>query len=105
MAGTVLVPLSLIPIALASKSSEPKLRELRLNEIILEETKMLLKGLPLGAAAVLLLAVDWFAFHDIREPHTFRDYLTLAASMLVFFRVGCELVHNSMVYFTDHLQR
>jgi hypothetical protein len=48
--------------------------------------------LPLGAAAVLLLAVDWFAFHDIFEPHTFRDYLTLAASLLVFFRFGWELL-------------
>jgi hypothetical protein len=66
---------------------------------------MVLKGLPLGAAAVLLLAVDWFAFHDIREPHTFRDYLTLVASMLVFLRVGWELVDSSMVHFADHPQR
>lgn len=50
------------------------------------------KILTLGAAAVLLLAVDWFAFHDILEPHTFRDYLTLVASMLVFFRFGWELL-------------
>lgn len=50
------------------------------------------KVLPLGVAAVLLLAVDWFAFHDIREPHTFRDYLTLAASIVVFFRFGWELL-------------
>jgi hypothetical protein len=54
----------------------------------------------LGAAAVF-----WFAFHDIREPHTFRDYLTLVASMLVFFRVGWELVDSNMVHFTDHPQQ
>jgi hypothetical protein len=46
--------------------------------------------LLLAAAALLLVAVDWFAFHDFREPHTFRDYLTLAASILVFFRLGWE---------------
>ena len=50
------------------------------------------KVLPLGTAAVLLLAVDWFAFHDIREPHTFRDYLTLIASVLVFLRFGWVLL-------------
>jgi hypothetical protein len=53
---------------------------------------MMRKVLPLGAATVLLLAVDWFAFHDLGEPHTFRDYLTLVASMLVLFRFGWELV-------------
>jgi hypothetical protein len=50
------------------------------------------KGLPLGVATLCLLAVDWFAFHDFREPHTVRDYLTLLASLLVFFHVGRELV-------------
>ena len=53
------------------------------------------KILPLGAAAVLLLAVDWFAFHDLREHHTVRDYLTLVASMLVLFRFGWELLDTS----------
>jgi hypothetical protein len=51
--------------------------------------------LPLGAAAVLLLIVDWFAFHDLGEHHTFRDYLTLVASVLVFFRFGWELLDTS----------
>jgi hypothetical protein len=59
---------------------------------IVKETDMVGKVLPLGAAAVLLLAVDWFAFHDIREPHTFRDYLTLVESALVFFRVGWDAI-------------
>ena len=56
--------------------------------------------LPLGAAAVLLLAVDWFAFHDIGEPHTFRDYLTLVASLLVFFRFGGELLDKTKMRVT-----
>ena len=33
---------------------------------------------------LLLLSVDWLTFHDLFEPHTVRDYLTLAASLLVF---------------------
>src|SRR5262245_58230157 len=51
---------------------------------IVRETEMMRKALPLGVAAVLLLAVDWFTFHDLREPHTVKDYLTLFASLLVF---------------------
>jgi hypothetical protein len=66
---------------------------------IVRETDMR-KAIPLGAATVLLLAVDWFAFHDIREPHTFRDYLTLVASMLVFFRFGWELMDGGKVRVT-----
>jgi hypothetical protein len=46
----------------------------------------------LGAAVLLLMIVDWFAFHDFFEPHTFRDYLTLFASGLVFLQFGMELV-------------
>jgi hypothetical protein len=49
------------------------------------------KILVLGAATLILLAVDLFAFHDLREPHTARDYLTLLASVLVFFSLGMEL--------------
>jgi hypothetical protein len=66
---------------------------------------MVRQGLTLGAAAVLLLAVDWLAFHDIREPHTFRDYLTLVASMLVFFRVGWELLDSGIVHVTGRSHR
>lgn len=32
----------------------------------------------------LLLVIDWLAFHDIFEPHSLRDGLTLLASVLVF---------------------
>jgi hypothetical protein len=41
-------------------------------------------GLVIVAATLLLLAVDWLAFHDLREPHTVRDWLMLVASALVF---------------------
>jgi hypothetical protein len=56
------------------------------------------KAVPLAAAALLLVAVDWLAFHDFREPHTFRDYLTLLASVLVFFRFGWELLDGGGVF-------
>ena len=37
-------------------------------------------------ASLLLLAVNWLAFHDFREPHTVRDWLMLLASVLVFIQ-------------------
>jgi hypothetical protein len=45
------------------------------------------KALTLGAATLCLLV-----FHDFREPHTVRDYLTLLASLLVFFCFANELI-------------
>jgi O-antigen ligase len=41
-------------------------------------------------ASLLLLAIDWLAFHDFREPHTVRDWLMLVASVLVFLKFGKE---------------
>jgi hypothetical protein len=41
-----------------------------------------------------LLAVDWLTFHDLFEPHTVRDYLMLAASLLVFVYVGLDIFHG-----------
>lgn len=32
-------------------------------------------GLLMIAAGLLLLAVNWLAFHDFREAHTVRDWL------------------------------
>ena len=58
----------------------------------LQETEIMRKGLTLGAATLCLLVVDWFTFHDFHEPHTVRDYLTLLASILVFFCFGNELI-------------
>ena len=43
-------------------------------------------SLLMGAASLLLLAVNWFAFHDFREAHTVRDWLMLFASVLVFIQ-------------------
>ena len=36
------------------------------------------------AASLLLLVVNWLAFHDFGEAHTVRDWLVLLASLLVF---------------------
>ena len=49
------------------------------------------KILTLGAAALCLLVVNWFTFHDFLEPHTVRDYLTLLASVFVFLCFVDEL--------------
>ena len=38
----------------------------------------------------MLLAVNWFAFHDFREAHTVRDWLMLFASVLVFIQFARE---------------
>lgn len=38
------------------------------------------------AASLLLLVVNWLAFHDFREAHTVRDWLMLLASVLVFLQ-------------------
>lgn len=35
-------------------------------------------------ANLLLLVVNWLAFHDFGEAHTVRDWLMLLASLLVF---------------------
>jgi hypothetical protein len=48
----------------------------------------MLDDLLMFAAALLLLIVNWLAFHDLGEPHTVRDWLVLAASLLMFFEFG-----------------
>lgn len=46
----------------------------------------------LAAAIVLVMVfVDWLALHDVFEPHTVRDYLTLAASILVFAHIAMDV--------------
>ncbi len=47
-----------------------------------------LDNLVMGAAILLLLFVNWLAFHDFLEPHTVRDWLMLVASALVFLQFG-----------------
>ena len=41
-------------------------------------------------ASLLLLFVNWLAFHDFRETHSVRDWLMLAASALVFLKFARE---------------
>ncbi|HET9803722.1 MAG TPA: hypothetical protein VFP96_10825 [Candidatus Acidoferrum sp.] len=53
---------------------------------MLKTDKLLMVG-----AGLLLLIVDWLAFHDFREAHTVRDWLMLAASALIFIHFGPEL--------------
>jgi DNA-binding CsgD family transcriptional regulator len=50
-----------------------------------------LNNLLLGMASLLLLCVNWLAFHDFWEVHTVRDWLMLIASTLVFLKFVKEL--------------
>jgi hypothetical protein len=47
-------------------------------------------NLLLLGASLLLLFVNWLAFHDLHETHTVRDWLMLIASLLVFLRFARE---------------
>ena len=51
----------------------------------------------LVAAVVLLLLADALAFHDLFEPHTVRDWLMLAASVLALVALvgGPARVHGT----------
>ncbi len=42
------------------------------------------------AASLLLLFVNWLAFHDFREAHSVRDWLMLLASVLVLLQFARE---------------
>lgn len=44
--------------------------------------------LSLAAAVVLLLLADLLAFHDLFEPHTARDWLMLAGSVLALISLA-----------------
>ncbi|WP_266170808.1 hypothetical protein [Dyella subtropica] len=46
------------------------------------------------AMVLVLVPVDWLTFHDVFEPHTVRDYLTLAASILVFAHIAVDFHHR-----------
>lgn len=41
-------------------------------------------------ASLLLLFVNWLAFHDLWETHTIRDWLMLIASILVLIKFARE---------------
>ena len=47
------------------------------------------------AASLLLLAVNWLAFHDFREAHTVRDWLMLVASVLVLLHFAREFCRRN----------
>ena len=49
-----------------------------------------LDNLLMLITSLLLLFVNWLAFHDLREAHTVRDWLMLLASALVFFNFAKE---------------
>jgi hypothetical protein len=48
--------------------------------------KRIRENVLLIVGACLLLAADWLAFHDFREPHTVRDWLMLCGTILVLTR-------------------
>jgi hypothetical protein len=48
----------------------------------------MLNRLVIAATVLMLLAINWLSFHDLFEPHSFKDYLTLAASLLMFWLLG-----------------
>jgi hypothetical protein len=53
------------------------------NSLNLNNLLVLMTGL-------LLLFVNWLAFHDFRETHSIRDWLMLIASVLVFLKFARE---------------
>jgi DNA-binding CsgD family transcriptional regulator len=50
-----------------------------------------LNNLLVLTASLLLLFVNWLAFHDFGESHTVRDWLMLIASALIFLKFVKEL--------------
>ena len=58
---------------------------------------MKLSMLSLGAAVILLLLADALAFHDFFEPHTVRDWMVLAGSVLAVVSLAAgsaRLLHD-----------
>jgi hypothetical protein len=49
------------------------------------------------AATMLLVFVNWLAFHDFRELHTVRDWLMLSASVLVFIQFAREIWRRDLM--------
>jgi hypothetical protein len=55
------------------------------------KTFLNLNNLLILITSLLLLFVNWLAFHDFHEAHTVRDWLMLSASVLVFLKFAREL--------------
>jgi hypothetical protein len=51
----------------------------------------------MSAATLLLLFVNWLAFHDFREQHNMRDWLMLSASVLVFIQFAREIWRRDLM--------
>ena len=49
-----------------------------------------LNNLLVLITSLLLLFVNWLAFHDLREAHNVRDWLMLTASVLVLLKFARE---------------
>lgn len=49
-----------------------------------------------GLIALVLIGVDWLAFHDLAEAHTLRDWLTLLATALVFIYLARDIAQKSI---------
>ncbi len=50
------------------------------------KTLLNLNNVLMLTASLLLLFVNWLAFHDFREAHSVRDWLMLVASVLVILK-------------------
>jgi len=53
-----------------------------------------LNNLLVLTASLILLFVNWLAFHDFYEVHIVRDWLMLIASVLVFLKFAREFWHR-----------
>jgi hypothetical protein len=53
-------------------------------------------NLLLLLASLLLLFVNWLAFHDFHEAHTVRDWLMLTASVIVLLKFAIEFWNQNL---------
>ncbi|HYK96822.1 MAG TPA: hypothetical protein VEU77_00370 [Candidatus Acidoferrales bacterium] len=58
---------------------------------------MKLRTIVAAVIAVLLIGVDWLAFHDLAEVHTLRDWLTLLASVLVLIYLAWDIASQKSI--------
>ena len=50
--------------------------------------------LLIAGASLLLVFVNWLAFHDLFEAHTVRDWLLLAGTLLVLLEFARQLLRS-----------
>ena len=58
---------------------------------------MKLRTIVAAVIALLLIGVDWLAFHDLAEAHTLRDWLTLLASALVLIYLAGDIASQKSI--------